>query len=80
MLGYEVKEMIQQPYDTFSRHTKVGSPPYTKENSPRFNSAARGVPCMVADEILWRRDESHFPIEYTSMPCGKKASLQERLL
>ncbi|MCP3931107.1 MAG: PAS domain S-box protein, partial [Bacteroidetes bacterium] len=38
---------------------------------PMYLTSADGTDHHIADEVLWRKDGSSFPVEYTSMPIKK---------
>ena len=49
--------------------------PYPAEECPMHHSLTRGVIGGRDDEVLWRKDGSAFPVEYTSVPIRKNNSI-----
>jgi PAS domain S-box-containing protein len=68
LLGYEAEEVLgRNIHDLVHHHTAAGSE-YPVRNCPIYRSARSGDGVRVADEVLWRRDGTSFPVEYASYP------------
>ena len=44
---------------------------HIRSKCPMHLTHADGTDHHIADEVLWRKDGSSFPVEYTSMPIKK---------
>lgn len=68
MLGYEPVEVIGRNMHELIHHTRQDGQPYLESDCPIFNAFRRGQSCRIDNEVLWRRDGTSFPAEYTSHP------------
>jgi diguanylate cyclase (GGDEF)-like protein/PAS domain S-box-containing protein len=68
MLGFEVEELIGQDIHALI-HPATSSRPLRSPESCSFLRASReGRPLHIEDEVFFRRDGSHFPVEYWATP------------
>jgi PAS domain S-box-containing protein len=75
MLGFNTEEVIGQKIHSLIHHTRPDGSPYPSEECPMDQSLTQGVIGNRDDEILWRKDGTSFPVEYTSVPIRKNAIL-----
>ncbi len=75
MLGYEDDELLGKLMHPEVHHTRADGSPYPAEECPMRGTYSRGIRCEVQDEVLWRKDGSCFPVEYTSLPMQKNEEL-----
>ncbi|MGV7227163.1 MAG: PAS domain S-box protein [Nitrospirales bacterium] len=68
MLGYEIDELIGVPIHTTMHHTRPDGSPYPREECPICGAFQEGRNQHGENEILWRKDGTNFPVEYTSTP------------
>lgn len=68
MLGYEPVEVIGLNMHELIHHTRQDGQPYPERDCPIFNAFRQGQSCRIDNEVLWRRDGTSFPAEYTSHP------------
>jgi PAS domain S-box-containing protein len=68
MLGYETQELFGVPMHATMHHTKIDGSPYPREECPMYAAFKDGTIRHVENEVLWRKDGTSFPIEYTSTP------------
>ncbi|WP_454062327.1 PAS domain S-box protein [Candidatus Nitrospira salsa] len=68
MLGYTSEELLGVPMHVTMHHTKPDGSPYPRESCPMYAAFKDGIVHQVDDEVLWRKDGSSFPVEYTSTP------------
>jgi PAS domain S-box-containing protein len=68
MLGYEPAEVIGRNMHELIHHTRADGQPYPESDCPIFNAFRQGQSCRIDNEVLWRRDGTSFPAEYTSHP------------
>ena len=75
MLGFNTAEVIGQKIHPLIHHTRPDGSPYPVEACPMYQSLTRGVSHNRDDEVLWRKNGSSFPVEYTSVPIRKNDSI-----
>jgi PAS domain S-box-containing protein len=75
MLGFEAVELIGQKIHALIHHTRPDGSAYPIEECPMHHSLTRGVIGSRDDEVLWRKDGTSFPVEYTSVPIRKNGSI-----
>ena len=75
LLGFEAGEVIGQKIHPLIHHTRTDGSPYPVEECPMHHSLTQGVSSSRDDEILWRKDGTSFPVEYTSVPIRKNGSI-----
>ncbi len=68
MLGYEPAELIGQPMHATAHHAYPDGSHYPREECPICATLADGKRRTITDEVLWRKDGSSFPVEYTTHP------------
>jgi len=68
MLGFESGEIIGQDIHPLIHHTKTDGTPYSEAECPMNHSFTLGKFSHVDDEMLFRKDGSGFPVEYTAAP------------
>ncbi|MGD8948046.1 MAG: response regulator [Desulfobacterales bacterium] len=71
MLGYGPEELIGNEIHEKIHHSYTDGSAYPKSECPMYLTRADGTDHHIADEVLWRKDGSSFPVEYTSMPIKK---------
>ena len=75
MLGFEAAELIGQKIHALIHHTRPDGSPYPSEECPMHHSLIQGVIGSRDDEVLWRKDGTSFPVEYSSVPIRKNGSI-----
>ncbi|WP_447969452.1 response regulator [Nitrospira sp. M1] len=68
LLGYAPHELIGQPMHATMHHTKPDGSPYSFDACPMHRTIKDGTINRIEDEVLWRKDGTSFPVEYTSTP------------
>jgi two-component system sensor histidine kinase/response regulator len=71
MLGYGSEELIGKGIHEKIHHSHADGSAYPKSECPMYLTHVDGIDHHIADEVLWRKDGSSFPVEYTSMPIKK---------
>ncbi len=71
MLGYGAEELIGKEIHEKIHHSHADGSAYPKSECPMYLTRADATDHHIADEVLWRKDGSSFPVEYTSMPIKK---------
>ena len=72
MLGYQMHELLGKSMHELVHHSHADGTPYPRDKCPIIASLAGDQASKVIDEAFWRKDGSHFPVEYTSTPIYKK--------
>jgi len=75
MLGLNTEEVIGQKIHPLIHHTRTDGSPYPIEECPMYHSLTQGMIGNRDDEVLWRKDGTSFPVEYTSVPIRKNGSI-----
>ncbi len=74
MLGFTTEEVIGQKIHPLIHHTHRDGTPYPVEDCPMHHTLTRGTISKIDDEILWRKDGTYFPVEYSSVPITKNST------
>jgi PAS domain S-box-containing protein len=75
MLGYGPEELIGHGVHEKIHHSHADGSAYPKSECPMYLTHADGTDHHIADEVLWKKDGSSFPVEYTSMPIKKEGQV-----
>jgi len=75
MLGFNTEEVIGKKIHPLIHHTRPDGSPYPSEDCPMHHSLTQGVIGNRDNEVLWRKDGTSFPVEYTSVPIRKNGSI-----
>ena len=75
MLGFEAEEVIGQEVHALVHHTHADGTPYPLADCPMHQTLTRGTSAKIDDEILWRKDGTFFPVEYSSVPIVRNGIL-----
>ena len=68
MMGYQPHEVLGQNLHELIHHHRPDGSPYPVEECPIYRAFRNGQGCRVDDEVLWRRDGTPLPVEYSSFP------------
>ena len=71
MLGYAPEELNGRPMHAMVHHSHPDGSPFPRETCPMYHTALDGQPRTASDEVLWRKDGTSFPVEYTTTPVRK---------
>ncbi|MBU0690133.1 MAG: EAL domain-containing protein [Gammaproteobacteria bacterium] len=75
MLGYSTSELMGKPMHATVHHSYPDGSPYPRDACPMHATFQDGMVRTVADEVLWRKDGSSFPVEYSSTPLYNEGEL-----
>ncbi|MFN2464397.1 MAG: response regulator [Candidatus Dormibacteria bacterium] len=67
-LGVEQEQVMAEVMHPLFHHTRADGTPYAAEEGPIYDVLRGGGSCRVATEVLWRRDGTSFPAEYSAFP------------
>ncbi|MFO7705982.1 MAG: sigma 54-interacting transcriptional regulator [Halopseudomonas sp.] len=68
MLGWAERELIGKDAHSAFHHTHQDGSHYPSHRCPIYAAFNDGIVHVVDNEVFWRKDGSHFPVEYTSTP------------
>jgi PAS domain S-box-containing protein len=68
MTGYTIGELLGQPTHALLYHSKADATPAPWEDCPVFATLSTGAVHQHGESVLWRKDGTHFPVEYVSTP------------
>ncbi len=68
ILGYKASELIGKPSHDTWHHTGKDGLPFPHERCPIYAVYHDGKTHAEDDDIFWRKDGTHFPVEYVSTP------------
>jgi two-component system sensor histidine kinase/response regulator len=71
MLGYSPEELVGYPMHERVHYARPDGSPFPSNECPMYKTARDGQPCLVSDEVLWRKDGTSIPVEYSTMPILK---------
>ncbi len=72
MVGYTQEELVGKSQHDIIHHSHADHAPYPAENCPIYAAFSDGQVHHVDHEIFWRKDGSHFPVEYVSTPIRSR--------
>jgi PAS domain S-box-containing protein len=75
MLGYAPAELQGADLHALMHHSHADGTPYPAEHCPVRRALATGESVHVDDEVLWRRDGTSFPAEYSAAPVWEDARI-----
>jgi PAS domain S-box-containing protein len=68
MLGYHPDELLGERMHGLIHHTRSDGSPYPVEECPIYSAFEENRGTRVDSEVLWRRDGTPIPVEYSSYP------------
>ena len=71
LLGFAEEEILGQRAHALIHHSHEDGSIYPVEDCPMYASYTQAAENHVSDEVLWRKDGSSFPVEYSSTPITK---------
>jgi PAS domain S-box-containing protein len=71
MLGYRPDELLGERMHRLVHHTRADGSPYPEEECPIYRAFGENRGVRVDSEVLWRRDGTPIPVEYSSYPIVK---------
>lgn len=72
MIGYSADEALHRNMHHLIHHSHNDGSHYPVEDCPIFHAFSHGLPCHIESEVLWRKDGTSFPAEYTSHPIVER--------
>jgi PAS domain S-box len=75
LLGYEPEELIGRKMHSLVHYARADGSEYPPEECAIFRTAVDGTPRQIVDEVLWRKDGSCLPVEYSTTPFRRDGRL-----
>ncbi|WP_245763939.1 sigma-54 interaction domain-containing protein [Pseudoalteromonas denitrificans] len=75
MTGWQAKHLLGKNIHKYHHHSHADGSEYPAEQCQIYNTMRDGIERKVTSEVFWRKDGSHFPVEYTSTPVFKQGKL-----
>ena len=76
MLGYRPDELLGERMHQLVHHTRSDGSPYPVEECPIYQAFEENRGTRVDSEVLWRRDETPIPVEYSSYPIVRNGVVE----
>ena len=76
MLGYAKEELLGIHIHETIHHSYPDHTHYPKEQCPMYSTLQNGVVSHIQNEVLWKKDGTPLPVEYTSTPIYKDGVLK----
>jgi PAS domain S-box-containing protein len=76
MLGYRPDELLGKRMHQLVHHTRSDGSPYPVEECPIYQAFEENRGTRVDSEVLWRRDETPIPVEYSSYPIVRNGVVE----
>src|SRR5262249_37046501 len=68
MLGFSPEELVSHPMHGLVHYAYADGSAFPREHCSMCQTAKDGEHRVVSDEVLWRKDGSSFPVEYSTRP------------
>jgi two-component system, sensor histidine kinase and response regulator len=68
LIGYRPGEALGQNMHNLAHHHKPDGSVYPVDECPVYRALKKGEGCGQADEVMWRRNGTPIPVEYSSFP------------
>jgi two-component system, sensor histidine kinase and response regulator len=68
LIGYPSKEALGRNMHELAHHHKPDGSVYPVDECPVYRALKKGEGCCLGDEVMWRRDGTPVPVEYSSFP------------
>jgi PAS domain S-box-containing protein len=75
MLGYEEKDFVGKQMHALAHHHYPDGRDFPRLECPMYLTSQDGQARTVDNEVLWRKDGSSIPVEYSTTPVFKDGSL-----
>lgn len=71
LLGYDADTMMGRRVHDLIHHSHADGSPYPIETCPMWRAYTDGTSSRIDDELLWRKDGTPFPVEYSAAPMKR---------
>ena len=78
MIGFTPEEIVGQSMHDRVHYARADGTVIPHEQCSMYMTARDGQSRLVSDEILWRKDGTSFPVEYTATPICERRGRRQR--
>jgi PAS domain S-box-containing protein len=75
MVGYSSEEALGRNMHDLVHHHRSDGSPYPVDQCPIYRAFKKGEGCRVDNEVMWRRDGTPIPVEYSSFPIREDGKI-----
>lgn len=68
LVGYEPHEIVGQRVHELLHHSHADGRPFPREECSMYRTGVDGIGRTVEDEVLWKKDGTALPVEYSTTP------------
>jgi two-component system sensor histidine kinase TtrS len=68
MTGWRAEEVVGRNQHELLHHTRADGSPFPGQECPVHRSCQDGKARHIPEDLFWRKDGSHFPVEYACSP------------
>ncbi len=68
LLGYKHDDIVGSNIHDLVHHSYEDKSPYFAKDCPMNLAFVKGIKSTVADEVLWKKNGQHLPVEYSATP------------
>jgi len=72
MFGYTREEMLGHSMHELTHHSYEDGAAYPLEACAVYLAFTSGEPQQMKDEVFWRKNNSHFPVDYSTYPIHER--------
>jgi two-component system, cell cycle sensor histidine kinase and response regulator CckA len=76
MLGYEREELLGRAAHPIIHHRRADGARYPLQECPVHHAIHSGESVRLFDEVLWRKDGTSFPVEFSSSPIVRGGEIE----
>jgi PAS domain S-box-containing protein len=76
MLGYAAEELIGKVAHLIIHHHRADRSEYPSEQCPMYQTLHSGEGTRSDDEVLWRKDGTFFPVDFSSYPITREGEIK----
>jgi PAS domain S-box-containing protein len=75
LLGHDREALVGRSLHDLAHHSHPDGTSYPVEDCPMWAAFSHGTSALVDDEVLWRRDGTSFPVEYSAAPMFRDGTI-----
>jgi len=75
LVGYSKEELLGCSVHDLIHHSRADGRAYPVTECPMYAAVTHGSSSTIDDEVLWRKDDTSFDVEYSSTPLRKDDEL-----
>jgi two-component system sensor histidine kinase/response regulator len=75
LIGYRSEEALGRNMHELAHHHKPDGSVYPVDQCPVYRALKKGEGCGLSNEVMWRRDGTPIPVEYSSFPIVENGKI-----